>query len=202
MRIQSTHDYSARGFDAYFTCPEAVYSLLDIEADNLPQRIWEPAAGNGAISKILLEQGYTVFSTDVTDYGWDGCRCGVDYLKAEPPDGVEAIISNPPFRLAAQFLQKALREVDYVALLLRTNFLESVRRKPLLERHPPSRVWISSRRLPTMHRYGWSGKKAASNTCYAWFVWHRGFAPRSLRLFDWKDHAAGAQPRLFSEAAE
>jgi hypothetical protein len=31
MRIQSTHDFNERGLDAYFTCPEAIESLILLE---------------------------------------------------------------------------------------------------------------------------------------------------------------------------
>jgi len=34
-------------------------------------------------------------------------------------------VTNPPYKLAVRFARKALNEVPYLALLLRTNFLES-----------------------------------------------------------------------------
>jgi hypothetical protein len=61
---------------------------------------------------------------------------------------------NPPFRLAGRFAKKAVGEVGYVALLLRTNFLKSVQRLPFFRQRPPTRIWVSPRRLPLMHRYG------------------------------------------------
>jgi len=187
MRIQSSHNHADRGLDAYFTCPQAVYALLHIERGHLPHRIWEPAAGQGAISRILQAQGHDVRSTDIVDYGWEGCRSGVDYLKAAPVNGIEGIITNPPFLLGVEFAEKALQEVGYLALLLRTNWLESQERLPFFREHPPTRVWISSRRLPMMHRHGWDGKKAASNTCYAWFIWQDGRDRVPLDWFDWKE---------------
>lgn len=115
---------------------------------------------------------------------------GVDYLSAPPPPGTEGIVTNPPYRLAVEFAHKALGEVGYLALLLRTNFLESTTRLPFFQVHPPARVWISSRRLPMMHRHGWTGPRAPSNTCFAWFVWDASAsAHREPRLgwFDWQD---------------
>jgi hypothetical protein len=187
MRIQSSHNHADRGLDPYFTCPEAVYALLHVEDDHLPHRIWEPAAGDGAISRILRAHGHDVLSTDIADYGWEGCRSGVNYLNAAPVDGIEGIVTNPPFRRAVEFAKKALREVGYLALLLRTNFLESQERYPFFLEHPPARVWISSRRLPMMHRHGWAGKKAASNTCHSWFIWQSGRGGSELRWFDWQE---------------
>jgi hypothetical protein len=80
MRIQSTRDFSERGLDAYFTCPEAIESLILLEGDRLPQRIWEPAAGDGAIVKPLRARGphrarvRIVHASDIEDYGLPGCR--------------------------------------------------------------------------------------------------------------------------------
>lgn len=201
MRIQSSHDFEARGVDAYFSPPEAVWSLIAIEAGRLPRHIWEPAAGDGAIVTPLAEAGHTVTATDLVDYGLAGCRAGVDYLEAAAPAGIGGIVTNPPYRLAMAFAEKALGEVPYLALLLRTNFLESTARLPFFRRHPPTRVWISSRRLPMMHRHGWQGPRAPSNTCFAWFVWERGVEGRPVvDWFDWRDHARnGSNLDLFTD---
>jgi hypothetical protein len=112
----------------------------------------------------------------------------VDYLKASLPRGVGGIITNPPYRLALRFLEKALAEVPYVALLVRTNFvMEGQRRSKFLIEHPPTRELRSVSRFPMMHRLGWTGKKASSDTPYCWAVWVRD-APRELpQLFDWKE---------------
>ena len=189
MRIQSSHDHEARGVDAYFSPPEAVWSLLAIEAGHLPKRIWEPAAGDGAIVKPLLDAGYQVTATDLMDYGLEPCASGVDYLQAARRPGIEGVVTNPPYRLAVDFAEKALSEVPYLALLLRTNFLESTARLPFFRRHPPARIWISSRRLPMMHRHGWQGPRAPSNTCFAWFIWDgAGGARPVVDWFDWREH--------------
>jgi hypothetical protein len=71
MRIQSRHSRAARGLEAYWTPPEAIASLLGIEAAHLPPRlclIWEPAAGTGAIVRPLQAAGHEVIASDVADY--------------------------------------------------------------------------------------------------------------------------------------
>lgn len=190
MRIQSSHHHLDRGLDAYFSPPEAVTSLLRIEGAFLPESIWEPAAGEGAIVKPLQAAGFRVFASDIADYGLPDCACGMDYPKAPPRPGVQAVVTNPPYKLAVDFAKKAIGEVPYLALLLRTNFLESTARLPFFRRHQPARIWISSRRLPMMHRHGWTGPRAPSNTCYAWFIWDaRSAQKRTIDWFDWKDDA-------------
>lgn len=188
MRIQSSHDHAARGLDAYFTPIEAVSSLLQIEGPYLPRSLWEPAAGDGAIVRPLREAGYRVVASDIADYGLEDCQADMDYLRARLPANVKGIVTNPPYKLAVRFAHKAMREVPYLALLLRTNFLESTNRLPFFREHEPARIWISSRRLPMMHRLGWNGPRAPSNTCFAWFVWDKTVAQkRIIDWFDWKE---------------
>ena len=54
--------------DFYPTPPEAVRALLSVET--FEGSIWEPACGDGAISKVLLEAGHEVVSTDLIDRGY------------------------------------------------------------------------------------------------------------------------------------
>jgi hypothetical protein len=200
-RIQSTHRHADRGLDAYFTPREAVLSLLAIEPA-LPMRVWEPACGDGAISRVLTESGRTVFSTDFEDHGFGAAYCDFLYVRnpgqsggllkpAGPEVEFDGIVTNPPYRLAFEFVKHAVGISPYVALLLRTNFLESLERFQFFRRQPPARLWVSSRRLPMMHRNGWDGPRSDSNnTCHAWFVWDTG-AERTNRweVFDWLEYA-------------
>jgi hypothetical protein len=48
-------------------------------------------------------------------------------------------------------------------------------------------VWVYSRRLPMMHRYGWTGRRTASNVCFAWFIFDTGASLKcQLGWVDWK----------------
>jgi hypothetical protein len=84
---------------------------------------------------------------------------------------------------------KAVEQVDYVAMLLRIQFLESIARKDWLTENPPTRILLPSRRLPMMHREGWPGPKAANNMCHAWFIWDKRRSQNLTKLdyYDWKD---------------
>lgn len=187
MLIQNSHSLADRNLDAYFSPPEAAVALIAVELQYLPLSLWEPAAGNGALVKPLLDAGYVVHATDIADYGSPLVIPYIDYFYAERPPDTCGIVTNPPYRLAAAFLECSLRYYEYIALLLRTNFLESVGRLELFRRRPPSRIWISSRRLPMMHRHNWNGPIAPSNTCHAWFVWTGGGGPTTIGWFDWKE---------------
>jgi hypothetical protein len=184
-KVNARRSYAERGADMYPTPREATWSLVALES--LPRVIWEPAAGDGAIVQVLEDAGHDVIPSDLIDYGvgfWVA-----DYLATPVPPGAGGIVTNPPYRRAEPFLQKALGEVPYVALLLRTNFLESVGRLPFFRAHPPARVWISSRRLPMMHRRDWDGPRSSSNHTFAWLVWDAGARQGGQLLwFDWREH--------------
>src|SRR6516162_8818181 len=63
------HPLAERGHDLYETPDVAVEALLRVE--RLPHRIWEPAAGRGAIVRVLLRRaGHAVIASDVADYGF------------------------------------------------------------------------------------------------------------------------------------
>jgi hypothetical protein len=186
LRLNATHSLEERGNDAYFTHPVAVHSLICLERQYLPRRVLEPAAGEGAIVNVLCGYGYTVTASDIVDYGLDGCE-KLDYLTSAPAADIDAVVTNPPYAQAVAFIRKALSEGPYVAMLLRTNFLESAERESFFAEHPFARMWVASLRLPMMHRRGWTGKRVGSNVAYAWYVWDRAANEKmTVGHFNWK----------------
>jgi hypothetical protein len=75
------HTHAERGWDLYETPAVATQALLRVET--LPKLVWEPAAGRGAISRVLRNAGYLVIEQDLVDYvGRDlGVETDVDFLK-------------------------------------------------------------------------------------------------------------------------
>jgi hypothetical protein len=145
----------------------------------------EPAAGRGAIAHVLPHAGHAVYATDLIDYGCNDRA--LDFLSpAANLRGAEAIVTNPPYRHAQQFVELALTRAPLVAMLLRINFLESERRRGILEGGQLARVLVFRNRLPMLHRDGWTGPKASSTACYAWFIWARDHAGSAeLRRISW-----------------
>lgn len=79
-------------FEFYPTPPEATRALLSVE--RFEGSIWEPACGDGAISRELEAAGYEVISTDLIDRGYG--TGGVDFLKTTEPLA-RNIVTNPPY---------------------------------------------------------------------------------------------------------
>ena len=165
------HPIAERGLDLYETPAAATEALLQVE--QLPFRIWEPACGRGAIVNVLRAAGHRVIASDIAFY--DPTHfAGRDFLLEPLPPQYEAIITNPPYQLAEEFVAHSLDICPLVIMLLRLAFLESERRRAILEDRGLARIHVFRNKLPMMHRDGWEGRKAASNMAFAWFVWSRG----------------------------
>lgn len=184
--IAMRHAYAERGDDVYETPREAIEALLRVE--DLPKMIWEPACGPGAIVGVLRERGHLVFASDLVDYKCPDAQAGVDFLMEMPRPNVQAIVTNPPYRLAPAFVRHALdMAVPKVCMLLRLAFLEGLNRTPILDNGKLARVHVFRNRLPMMHRRNWRGPQATSSIAFAWFVWEAAHndAPRLHRITWW-----------------
>jgi hypothetical protein len=175
-----------RGDDLYETPTEATLALL--RAEKLPRYLWEPAAGRGAIVEVLRTAGYTVLASDLVDYGCPTHFTRRDFLmELKAPERCEAIITNPPFKLASQFAAHALELCPKLYMLLRLAFLEGTNRSPILDGGALARVHVFRNRLPRMHRDGWTGPQASSSIAFAWFVWDRAHSgPTELHRISWE----------------
>ena len=172
--------------DLYQTPPEAVHALVKVET--LPHDIWEPACGPGSIARVLRKHGHNVLATDLVDYDSpDQDVHGLDFLFPQDHKDWSAIVTNPPFKLAEQFVEHALFLSPVVIMLLRLAFLTSEKRTNILEHSGLARVHVFRRRLPMMHRDGWEGPKASSSMDFAWFVWDRSYyGPTILNRISWE----------------
>lgn len=169
----SSHaDHEREKHDYYATDPIAIDGLFEhIEFVN---DIWECACGEGHLSKAMIEKGKNVKSTDLIDRGYG--IGGVDFLKEPDIRSEYDIVTNPPFKYAMKFAEKAIKLTkSKVALFLRIQFLEGIERKTFFKKHPPKYVLVASKRIACAINGEFTG--ASSAACYAWFVWdieHQG----------------------------
>jgi len=152
--------------------------------------VWEPACNRGYMARTLSEYFDRVYASDVADYGWDGQDWVADFLldwDGARPD-CDWIITNPPFRLAAQFIEHGLRHARVgVAVFVRTTFIEcSGRYEGLFRDCPESYVFPFVERVaiwkgvlldPDVAVWKPDAKdgpcmgKPSSATSYSWLVW-------------------------------
>lgn len=161
--------------DDFPTPPWATRALIEhvIGPRNLGQlSCLEPACGAGHMAKVLKEYFREVRCADAHDYGYALVR---DYL-AYPyeTNAVDWVITNPPFRLAEEFVQRSFDVARHgVAMLVRTVFLESVGRyNRLFKNDPPTQFAQFVERVPMVK--GRLDAKATTATGYAWLVWEHG----------------------------
>jgi hypothetical protein len=158
----------AHPHDFYPTEPRGIYALLTVET--FTGTIWEPACGDGAISRALEAAGHQVISTDLIFRGYGSG--GHDFLE-DRTTVAQHIITNPPFDLSTRFVEHALSRIPpegTVCMLLRTNWEAPQSHRHLMEQC--CRKWTFSRRLQ-MHRGGWHGKRTGSQLDVSWYVFRR-----------------------------
>lgn len=170
MRAQSIVGTSPgrREHDFYPTPKVATNGLLSVES--FTGTVWEPACGDGAISRVLEDSFYDVHSSDLIDRGYG--EAGVDFLQTSRRTG--NVITNPPYCLAEEFVTHALSVADNkVAMLLKLAFLEGGKRRRMFETTPLKTVHVFSKRL-CMTRNG-EPQRGGGMIAFAWFVWDKSY---------------------------
>lgn len=111
--------------DDFQTPPEALAPLLPyLHRDWV---IWECAAGEGSLYCELLRQGYRATASDVI---YDARQ---DFLSWSPPK-YDCVVTNPPFSLKQEFLERVYALGKPFALLLPLTALETKKRQDLFKR--------------------------------------------------------------------
>jgi len=136
--------------------------------------VWEPACGRGFMSRPLGEYFVSVVSTDISDYGWNGQSGVNDFLSTNfEPVNCQWVITNPPFKRATDFIHHSIGIGRSTAVLVRTSFVEGVRRYNwLFKSNPPNIIAQYSERVPMVR--GRVDKNASTATSYCWLVWGKG----------------------------
>ncbi len=143
----------------------------------------EPAANRGHMVRPLAEYFHRVEAADVHDYGAGFAQR--DYLFGPAPEPVHWTITNPPFRLAEQFIHRMGETSEFgFAVIVRTAFLESVGRyQSLFSRSPPSHVLQFAERV-VMHK-GRLAPEGSTATAYCWLVWFNDGEEDRETCFEW-----------------
>lgn len=156
---------------------EQGYSLEDLSCR-------EPAANRGHMVRPLEEYFDHVLSSDIFDYG-AGFMID-DYLFGVNPTPTDWTITNPPFRLAEQFINRALETSKIgTAIIARTAFLEGIgRHERLFSVRPPSHILQFSERV-VMHK-GKLTRNGSTATAYCWMVWNCEYeSQKTVTQFNW-----------------
>jgi hypothetical protein len=151
--------------DEFYPTPaECTIALMRAEDTYMPHHVWEPACGDGAIARIIGGHARKVESTDLVDRGFGtGNRNFLFSSELLAP----AIVTNPPFSLAAPFIKKAHElGAEYIALLLKSTFWHAATRSGLFFRYMPARIHALTWRPDFLDQ------KGPTMECI-WCVWDR-----------------------------
>ena len=172
-------------YEFYPTPPEATRALLSVES--FDGSIWEPACGEGHISKVLQASGHEVVSTDLAHYGFG--EGGRDFL-AEGVPLARNIVTNPPYGrgLGDAFAKHALRFATItggkVAMLLNITSLCHPRRHDFFAAHPPSAIYALDECICWPNGDPAQATSTIANQRYCWVVWTPSTPPLYTR-FGW-----------------
>lgn len=166
--------------DYYATPKNAIDAILN-EVE-LKGSILEPSAGEGHIS-VLLKEKYPnseIISTDLIerkDKFNVGLQGNIDFLGHDFGRTFDNVITNPPFNLAQEFIEKALEvSNDKVIMFAKIQLLEGAKRRELFDKFPPKYIYVFSKRVNPLRNgeeLDEKGKPWASTMCFAWFVWEK-----------------------------
>lgn len=165
---QRASGYERKERDLYET-PGWVTGALIAHVPRRIETVWEPAKGSGKMWVALCDarRFREVYGTDIdTDH---------DFL-SQAKSEQQAIITNPPYALAREFIEHALNLTEpygVVAMLLRTDFDHAKTRSSLFAQH-----CAFAKKLVLTKRIKWfEDSKGQPSFNHAWFIWdwqHRG----------------------------
>lgn len=170
--------------DYYATDPKAVKQLFNTFAIN--KRInsfLEPCVGGGNIANEvinILKPSTTKF-IDIVDRGYPNTDVA-DYLTYSSDEKFDLIMTNPPYSLGQEFVNKSMSMLSkggYLIMFLKIQFLEGMKRKPMFNKYPPKYIYVFRKRMGTWRNgeeFDDDGKHRSTTMCHAWFVWQDGFS--------------------------
>ena len=194
--------YNRHATDYYVTPKDAVLSFFGVWLDDLmgefhgdtlgvgtdPSKIrWlDPCAGGDVNHPMtyptVIREEFDSQVIETIDVREDSlAEVKLDYRLWEPNPAYppQVIITNPPFYLAEEIINKALRDVEdggYVVMLLRLNFFGSNARFPFWQKQLPTRCYVHHR------RFSFTDDGKTDSIEYAHMVWKKNDSPAFTML--------------------
>lgn len=170
--------------DYYATDPKAVKKLFNNLAINKEiNSFLEPCVGGGNIADevISIRKPSTTKFIDIVDRGYPNTEVA-DYLTYSSDEKFDLIMTNPPYSLGQEFVNKSMSMLSkggYLIMFLKIQFLEGMKRKPMFNKYPPKYIYVFRKRMGTWRNgeeFDDDGKHRSTTMCHAWFVWQDGFS--------------------------
>lgn len=165
--------------DFYETPYTITQHILDVVHIPEGASVLEPACGDGAIVRVLKENGLKVTYKDIKD--------GNDFLKCK--DKYDWIITNPPFSLAFEFIQHSKSVCDDFLMLLPLSYLHGKARYDKVysdTNYPLRKVYVFTRYPMLGDNLREDGKYRTGMMVYAWYHFQKGW--EGSTEVDWIDN--------------
>ena len=164
--------------DFYETPYSMTSHLLEVEDFNKSLTVCEPACGDGAIVKILEKKWDNVVAYDIEkNFLWE--TGNYDY-----------IITNQPFSLAYEFVQKAKQiATEKFAFLLPLSYLHGKKRYDNIymdKQYGLKKVYVFTRYPMLGESLREDGKYNTGMMVYAWYIFENHYS--GLPVIDWIDN--------------
>lgn len=171
--------------DFYQTPYSLTRKLLQREEFDKNKTILEPCCGAGAILKVLEEEGYKYYGYDLDNP--EAPRHKDFFTETRNPF---YIITNPPFRIAKEFILH-MKEIvkEKFALLLPLNYLHGKERFDIIwtdKIFPLKKVYILTRYPMLTQEVRPDGKYKTGMMVYAWYIWEKEYTGNPQ--IDWIDN--------------
>ena len=166
-----------KDFLSAFSEVENIFSLKDLS-------ILDPCSGGDKINPMsypsaLIESGVSACDILTVDVREDSLAdIKGDFLELDQGE-FDVVISNPPFKLAKEFIEKSLqqtKEGGFVIMLLRLNFFETKGRKPFFDKQMPKYAFVHHKRM------SFTDDGKTDSVAYMHCIWEKGYYPDATEL--------------------
>lgn len=145
----------------YYTPDNALNRLLDI----IPKDyiIWEPCAGEGHIVRFFEKHGYKIISSDIKN--------DQNFLIYEPSERWDIIVTNPPYKLSDQIIQRCYSLNKPFLLLMPFNVLQGKQRVIMFKAYGITLFLLGERINYIISKEQQQKRKREKSTCPFWSIW-------------------------------
>lgn len=167
------------GLDFYATEPKAVEDFLTLTDVQLDNKVWECACGIGSISNVLKSNQHDVYSTDIVNRGYNDAT--LDFLQCtEAFDG--DIMTNPPFNLVDNFINKGLELTQRrLLLLVPLAYIQTMKRYQLIEQYKCT-IYIYLKRINIAKDAQFEKYINKTKACYCWLVFDKETTNKEITI--------------------
>ena len=157
MKPKENKGYTAGSYDECQTPPYALEPLYPYL--NIDWRVWECAVGGGVLAMALGRKGYSVVTSDKE----------IDFLQVKRNPGTDVILTNPPYSIKYEWLEKCYELNSPFALLMPVEMLGTAKGQRLFDKYGIEVIFMHPRVDFYMPNKGWEGSGAQFPT--AWYTW-------------------------------